>query len=522
MRPHCAELEVIDLGVMEYSRALSLQRDIVRQRIEGKTGDHLLLVEHPPVITIGRTGSTRDLVLPEECLLRENITIFQSDRGGKVTFHSPGQLVAYPIISLRNKDTHWYVNALLNVVADVLREYGLKPVFKEGSPGVWIEKRKIASIGIAVKKWVTFHGIALNVNTELSGFDFIIPCGMRGQEITSMEKELDSPQDLVHVKERFIHYFKRAFGFDELGANMHPKWLTLPPHSLERFERMKDFLQEMCIETVCQSAHCPNIGECYSKGIATFMILGGHCTRSCRFCAVEKGAPSPPDSDEPRRVAKAVKERCLKYSVITSVTRDDLQDGGASFFINTINEIRTLCPETLIEILAPDFQGMQEVINRVCQARPDMFNHNIETVARLYPFVRPQAKYERSLRVLATAMSHGLPVKSGMMLGLGESRDEVKRTLDDLLKAGCDFVTLGQYLAPSKQHIPVARYVLPEEFEEWRRTAMTMGFKGAASGPLVRSSYRAEEFFRSWDRAIQRDGAKNTCNTSPSEHLYGL
>ncbi len=492
-----AELDIIDLGLIEYSEALSLQKDLVRERLHGGPRDRLLLLEHPPVITIGRSGNEHDLKLQEEMLLKMGVAVCASDRGGKATFHGPGQLVAYPIMKLEDRDAHGYVDKLLEVVASVLKEHGLEPGLKDGSPGIWIQDGKIASIGVSLKKWVTSHGIALNVNTQLYGFELIVPCGMPGQRITSMEKELRAPQDFTRVKDQFIRHFKSIFGYEEFRTSPRPKWLTMPPPSRDQMERMQAYIQKMHLGTVCQSAHCPNMGECFSRGTATFMILGSRCTRRCRFCAVEKGTPLPPDPREPGRVAAAVRELGLRHAVVTSVTRDDLPDGGADHFVQTIRAIRTLSSDTRIEILVPDFQGVPEAIERVCAARPDVFNHNLETVARLYPLVRPQARYDRSLDVLCRAAGQGLPTKSGLMLGLGESGDEVMKALEDLRKAGCEHLTLGQYLAPSKAHVPVSRYVTPEEFEQWSRVAKSVGFKGVASGPLVRSSYRAECFFDS-------------------------
>jgi len=228
------------------------------------------------------------------------------------------------------------------------------------------------------------------------------------------------------------------------------------------------------------------------------MILGTKCTRNCRFCAVEKhDEPEPIDLSEPGRVAKAVKKMKLNYAVITSVTRDDLKDCGAGQFVQTIKEIIRISPETGIEVLVPDFQGDRYLIQKVCDALPDMFNHNIETVPRLYSRVRPQAKYKRSLGVLSIAAKSNLAVKSGLMLGLGEKEQEVLETLSDLRRAGCEYLTLGQYLAPSKKHFPVDRYVPPEEFNNWAKKAKEMGFKEVAAGPLVRSSYRAEQLLNS-------------------------
>ena len=497
MESALARLEVIHLGLMEYSRALDIQKDMVSQRVAGLAPDRLILVEHPQVITIGRSGSVKDLTATANVLQQKNIAQYKCDRGGKTTFHNPGQLVAYPIIELLKKDLHWYVSTLLEVVATVLREFGLSPIFKKESPGVWIKDEKIASIGMATKKWITYHGIALNVNNDLSGFDCIIPCGMPDQKITSMEKELGTPLDLARIKNLFVHHFKKLFSYEKSYEVRHPSWLTIPCPDAERTREMATFLRELDLSTVCQSAHCPNIGECYSKGTATFMILGRNCTRSCRFCAVDKGAPLLIDPLEPERVATAVHKLGLRYAVITSVTRDDLSDGGANHFADTVSAIRRRCPVALIEILVPDFKGVPKAIETVCAANPDMFNHNIETVSRLYPAVRPEAIYDRSLTVLAMAASKGLPVKSGLMLGLGEMQAEITSTLKDLRKTGCAYLTLGQYLSPSKKHHPVSRYVSPDEFEEWRQIAKSIGFKEVAAGPLVRSSYRAEEFYYS-------------------------
>jgi lipoic acid synthetase len=252
-------------------------------------------------------------------------------------------------------------------------------------------------------------------------------------------------------------------------------------------------LERLQLATVCQSAHCPNQGECFDRGSATFMILGTRCTRRCRFCAVDKGIPHAPDAREPKRVARAVQQLGLTHAVITSVTRDDLPDGGAAQFAGTIQQIRQQCPGVSVEVLVPDFNGAIPALDTVCAARPDVFNHNLETVPRLYAKVRPLADYRRSLGILSTAAGRGLMAKSGLMLGLGETKNEIKKTLMDLKYAGCMLLTLGQYLAPSQDHVPVARYVPPQEFEMWAEIARGMGFTSVAAGPLVRSSYRAEE-----------------------------
>ena len=264
---------------------------------------------------------------------------------------------------------------------------------------------------------------------------------------------------------------------------------------------MEKRLQRLRLATVCQSAHCPNQGECFDRGTATFMILGTRCTRRCRFCAVDKGAPHAPDDGEPKRVARAVQQLGLTHAVVTSVTRDDLPDGGAGHFAGTIRQIRKQCPGVSVEVLVPDFNGAIPALDTVCAVRPDVFNHNIETVPRLYAEVRPGADYRRSLGVLSYAAGRGLMTKSGLMLGLGEIKNEIKKTLMDLKYAGCKLLTLGQYLAPSKDHVPVARYVPPEEFEMWAETARGMGFTSVTAGPLVRSSYRAAEMMDANQRA---------------------
>lgn len=247
---------------------------------------------------------------------------------------------------------------------------------------------------------------------------------------------------------------------------------------------------------MCQEARCPNIWECFSCQTATFLILGDRCTRNCRFCAVTQGQPESPDIEEPERVAEAVFTLELRYTVITSVTRDDLPDGGAGCFAETIRAIRRKMPDTRVEVLIPDFQGDYDALRTVMEAGPDVLNHNIETVPRLYPAVRPQAVYSRSSELLRRVHCdyNAIPVKSGLMLGLGETYQEIHDTLHDLLNTGCRILTLGQYLQPSKAQIPVARFVRPEEFGDWREMALNMGFSQVASGPFVRSSYHAQDY----------------------------
>jgi lipoic acid synthetase len=340
-------------------------------------------------------------------------------------------------------------------------------------------------------------------------------------------------------------------------TNRFPPWLRKRIPTGGEAARVRGMLAELGLATVCSGACCPNLPECYARGTATFLILGATCTRSCRFCAIEKAVPGPPRDDEPQAVAEACARLALRHVVITSVTRDDLADGGAGHFARTIRAVRERLPKTIIEVLTPDFQGRTDAIDAVLDARPDIFNHNVETVPRLYPTVRPEADYRRSLDVLAHAKRRGTsrtdtphpagvarspdvgwpcgnsdnarsrngawpchPVepeggcaidaagarhavppqqaiytKSGLMVGLGETADEVRAVLGDLRAAGCDILTIGQYLAPSSAHLAVARFVEPAEFAAWEAEARALGFAAVASGPFVRSSYQAESVF---------------------------
>jgi len=483
--------------LIDYREGIYRQKRVVAERIADKCPDRLLLVEHRPVVTIGRSGSLKDLCVRPGVLRRKKVALHHVDRGGKATFHGPGQLVAYPVLRLKDKNLHAYLRRLLDTLAEVLRSYGLIPEFKAGNPGVWVGGAKIASVGIAVQKWVTYHGAALNVSTDPGWFNLIVPCGRPDEKITSIEREIGGRADLVEAKKRFARSFRRAFApemaSDHSDDTRRPAWLIRPAPDPTAVGRMAASLQEFRLATVCQSAHCPNLGECFGRGTATFMILGTRCTRRCRFCAVEQGGdPGPLEGNEPFQVARAVRMLGLKHAVVTSVTRDDLPDGGAEQFARTIQQIRTVCNGTRVEVLVPDFSGSLGALERVCESCPDVFNHNVETVPRLYARVRPKAVYRRSLGILSYASGRGLFVKSGLMLGLGEMETEIRETLVDLKRAGCTALTLGQYLAPSADHLAVARYVPPKEFDRWAEAARTMGFKAVAAGPLVRSSYRAD------------------------------
>jgi lipoic acid synthetase len=272
-----------------------------------------------------------------------------------------------------------------------------------------------------------------------------------------------------------------------------PKWLRAPAPAGENYRDLKGLIERLRLHTVCESAACPNVGECWNHRTATFMMLGNVCTRRCGFCAVEKGAPLPVDYNEPARIAEAVSLMGLKFAVITSVNRDDRPDGGAELFAMVIRAIRQRVPGCGVEVLIPDFQGNLEAVETVMEARPDVLNHNTETVPRLYRQVRLGARYERSLEVLrhARRVQPETPTKSGLMLGLGESAEEVLQVMRDLRAHGVGILTLGQYLRPSPKHLPIMRYVTPDEFEEFRVAGYEMGFAHVESGPLVRSSYHA-------------------------------
>jgi lipoyl synthase len=271
-----------------------------------------------------------------------------------------------------------------------------------------------------------------------------------------------------------------------------PAWLKMQRASGENYAKVKHVVAENHLYTICTSGNCPNIGECWNSGTATFMILGDICTRSCKFCATKTGKPLPPDPQEPLRLAESIKTMRLKHCVITSVDRDDLPDGGASFWAETIKCIKDVNPETTMETLIPDFDGNYESIQKIINAGPDVISHNIETVKRLTPVIRTRAKYDRSLDVINYISGKGKIAKSGFMLGLGESEDEVIQTIRDLYTAGCKILTIGQYLQPGLDYIEVVEYISPEKFEEYKIRALKMGFSFVESSPLVRSSFHAE------------------------------
>ncbi len=272
-----------------------------------------------------------------------------------------------------------------------------------------------------------------------------------------------------------------------------PKWMKMNMPKGESYSKVKNLVDKHGLHTICTSGNCPNIGECWNRGTATFMILGDICTRRCKFCAVKSGKPLAPNLKEPEKLAESVKIMGLKHCVITSVDRDDLEDQGAGIWTRTIAEVKHLNPETKIEVLIPDFRGNESLIQKVIDAKPEVISHNVETVERLTPFIRFASKYRRSLEVIKYIADNYTVAKSGIMLGLGETHEEILQTMDDLLEAGCKVMTIGQYLAPSKKHMPVVEYITPERFVGYKKIGLEKGFSFVESSPLVRSSYRAEE-----------------------------
>jgi lipoic acid synthetase len=525
-------LEIVDLGRMEYGRALERQEAEI-ELVRGGGIEKLLLVEHPPVYTIGRGGNEANLCGAPQ---RLGVPLFRVSRGGDATFHGPGQIVAYPILSLNRegRDLHRYLRRLEEVVIRTLAAFDVPAGRIEGKTGVWVgrremrqmrEIRKIASIGVGVRRWVTYHGLALNVSTDLDSFRAIVPCAIEGVEMTSVERERAERTSFAQVRARLIDAFADVFEMAAAPATTgavprrgrsyaarisqqdpgvseqrKPRWLRARAPGGESYFRTRRVLTELRLTTVCQEALCPNIGECWAHSTATFMLMGESCTRSCGFCAVKHGAAQRLDPLEPERVAAAAERLGLAHVVVTSVNRDDLPDGGASHFAATARAIKTRAPGCAVELLIPDFQGDEGALRIVVESPVDVLDHNTETVPRLYPSVRPGSKYARSLDLLSRAkrMRGDLLVKSGVMAGLGETDDELLAVFADLRAAGCDILTVGQYLRPTKEHLPVRRFVSPPEFAHLRERALAMGFHHVEAGPLVRSSYHA------WQH-VQRD-----------------
>jgi lipoic acid synthetase len=533
-------LRVRYLGRVGYEEAWDLQRFLARGPSKD---DYVLLLEHPHVITIGNRGK-REHVLD----VPQGVRVIAVDRGGDVTYHGPGQVVGYVVRELRAPEgPRAHVHALEEVVLRTLARFGVSGVRLPGYPGVWVETKrgpeKIGALGVRVAGRRTYHGFALNVSPDLSMFGAIVPCGIADKGVTSLaalgvrasvaevaRAAAEAARDVlgrgkaeiqgawrqggsrvVGVSSRVESRLARA-GVATSGAvplrSPKPSYLKVPLSIRGRFLSTAAAVRANRLSTVCEEASCPNIYDCWGAGTATFLINGRICTRACSFCDVTTGRPLAIDDDEPERLVRAVRAMGLSHVVITSPARDDLPDGGASGFVRCVEALKRALPSVTVEVLIPDFQGDKDALEAVLSARPDVINHNIETVLRLQKAVRSRAGYARSLALLARAKAAGAITKSGLIVGMGEEPREVEGALADLRAAGVDIVTVGQYLRPSASHVPVARYWRPEEFRRLARLAESLGFAAYEIEPLARSSYVAGTTFARAAKASSVAGRK--------------
>ena len=504
------------LGLVPYAEAEALQRAIH----ERSDADYLLLQEHPHVYTLGSSAKLEHVLRDPASVGAELVA---ADRGGDVTYHGPGQLVGYPIISLAEwragqRDVVAYVRKLEDVLIAVCADFGIAANRSTGYTGVWVGGEKIAAIGVRVSRGRTRHGFALNVDPALSMFDHIVPCGIRDRGVTSMARVLGRPIEMRTVVDRVVDRFAEAFepeaaepdcqpgrqdvawhraaradGVEIALTRKRPEWMRVRARFDDGYLELKQLARRLDLHTVCEEAGCPNIYECWSARTATFMINGDRCTRACGFCQIDTRKPLALDAEEPQRVADAVAALGLAHAVVTCVARDDLPDGGASAFAATVHAIRATSPGTAVELLIADCKGDAASLAAIFDARPDVLNHNLETVARLQRAVRPSAGYARSLAVLGRAAAAGLVTKSGLILGMGETDAEVRAAMADLRAVGVEILTIGQYLRPSPEHVPVLKWWHPDEFAALREYGQSLGFAHVESGPLVRSSYHARE-----------------------------
>lgn len=500
-------LQVRWLGRVAYDESLALQRAVHARSDD----DYLLLLEHPHTYTLGKRADPAHVLVDAASVGAELVV---TDRGGDVTYHGPGQLVGYPIGELAEspagmRDVVAHVRRIEAALIEALAEFDIVGERVEGRSGVWVGNDKIAAIGVRVARGRTMHGFALNVDCDLAMFDHIVPCGITDAGVTSMGVQLGHAPEMAevvdavtrawaHITRRLtVEYAAvsqaRVAPPEGVGPGRRPAWMKVKADLGSEYRELKRLVHEQALHTVCEEAGCPNIYECWAQGTATFMILGDRCTRACGFCLVDTRKPFPIDPDEPRRVADAVATLGLTHAVITSVARDDVPDGGAAGFAATIRAVRDRNPQTTIEVLIPDCKGDADALKVIFDARPDVLNHNLETVARLQRLARPSAGYARSLALLARSKNAGLVTKSGIILGMGEEPAEVRAAIADLRAVGVDILTLGQYLQPSADHLPVARWVTPTEFDELGAYARGLGFAHVESGPLVRSSYHARD-----------------------------
>ena len=523
-----AHLAIRWLGRVGYEEAWALQRGLHAH----SDRNHLLLLEHPHVVTMGPRAELAHVLVDPSVAGAE---LCRTDRGGDVTYHGPGQLVGYPILTLAGPRAGGlgaaaaYVESLEDLLIEVLADLGLAGAGRiERHRGVWLDAggarpRKIAAIGVRVRRGRTLHGFALNVDPDLGWFGRIVPCGIREHPVTSLAAEgvaVTMPEVVDAVAARAAQRWAagrwdragvaapagrepRSLGIPVTGGRK-PGWMRVVARTGPEFRRISSVMRDLDLVTVCEEAGCPNIYECWEQGTATFMLGGERCTRACGFCLIDTRRPEPLDPDEPERVAAAVARMGLEHAVVTAVARDDVPDGGGAHFAACIRAIRRLRPSVTVEVLIPDCKGDAAALATVFDERPDVLNHNIETVARLQRMVRPSAGYARSLAVLARAKAAGLTTKSSIMVGLGETAGEVGEALGDLAGVGCDIVTIGQYLRPSSAHLPVMRWWSPEEFEALAAIGRELGIGHVESGPLTRSSYHAAGAARAVGAAAER------------------
>ena len=538
-------LRVRWLGTVPYREALVVQTSL----FEHGTGQHLLLLEHPHVFTYGRTADLATNLKCEPATVGAELVA--AKRGGDITYHGPGQLVGYPILNIDNKlGATGHVCGVEGLIIDVLTELGVPNAGRlEGYAGVWLDagterERKICAIGVRLKKGRTMHGFALNVATDLAFMrEHIVPCGIGDKPVTSLAEEgidvtmeqvaavvarcaadrwaagVAERQDVAwrHAADgRDLTAFSRGEGpgeqvklvsnraavrLEDAGVDVaaglsietrKPDWLRPKVELGAEVMELKKTIRSLDLVTVCEDAGCPNLSDCWSDGTATFMVLGERCTRACGFCLVDTRKPMLPASDEPERVAEAIDRMQLDHAVLTMVARDDLADGGMAHVAACVEAIRLRRSTANIETLISDAKGDEASLDLLFAARPDVMNHNVETVARLQRAVRPSAGYARSLGVLARAKKAGLVTKTGFMAGLGETDDEIVGLLADLADLGVDIVTIGQYLRPTSNHLPIARYAEPAEFTRWKQIGESFGIGHVEASPLTRSSYHAK------------------------------
>lgn len=538
-------LRVRWLGTVPYREALAVQTSL----FEHGTGQHLLLLEHPHVFTYGRTADLATNLKCEPATVGAELVA--AKRGGDITYHGPGQLVGYPILNIDNKlGATGHVCGVEGLIIDVLTELGVPNAGRlVGYAGVWLDagterERKICAIGVRLKKGRTMHGFALNVETDLAFMrEHIVPCGIGDKPVTSLAEEgivvtmeqvaavvarcaadrwaagvaerqdvawrhAADGQDLTafsrgdgpgeHVK---LVSNRAAIRLEDAGVDVaaglsietrKPDWLRPKIELGAEVMELKKTIRSLNLVTVCEDAGCPNLSDCWSDGTATFMVLGERCTRACGFCLVDTRKPMLPASDEPERVAEAIDRMQLDHAVLTMVARDDLTDGGMAHVAACVEAIRLRRSTANIETLISDAKGDEASLDLLFAARPGVMNHNVETVARLQRAVRPSAGYARSLGVLARAKKAGLVTKTGFMAGLGETDDEIIGLLADLADLGVDIVTIGQYLRPTSNHLPIARYAEPAEFTQWKQIGESFGIGHVEASPLTRSSYHAK------------------------------